>query len=320
MIILTGGAGFIGSCFLWRLNREGIDDVIVVDHLDASLKWRNLLGKKFLDYIQKDDFIRLIAEGKVPKPTHVVHMGACSSTTLTDAGYYIKNNYEYSKILAGWALSQKAHFLYASSAATYGDGKCGYSDADENTRKLEPLNMYGYSKHLFDMWALNNGLIGKITGIKFFNVFGPNEYHKEDMRSVVCKSFPGVRDEAKLRLFRSYRSDYGHGEQKRDFVYIKDAVEVMLYLFSNPKTTGIFNLGTGLARSWNDLAKAMFDAMRVKPSVEYIEMPESLREKYQYFTQADMSKLASSGCDHKFMTLEDSVKDYAEYLKEGLRL
>ena len=320
MIILTGGAGFIGSCFLRKLNEEGVEDVIVVDHLDPSCKWKNLLGKKFLDYVQKDDFIRLVAERKIPRPTHVVHMGACSSTTLTDADYYIRNNYEYSKVLAEWALSQKAHFLYASSAATYGDGKRGYSDSDENAANLEPLNMYGYSKHLFDTWVLNNGLAGKVTGIKFFNVFGPNEYHKEDMRSVVCKAFPEIRDEGKIRLFKSYRSDYAHGEQKRDFIYIKDAIEVMFYLFLNPKTTGIFNLGTGEARSWNDLAKAMFAAMGKKDSIEYIEMPETLREKYQYFTQADMKKLVSAGCDHKFMSLEDSVKDYAEYLTEGLRL
>jgi len=320
MIILTGGAGFIGSCFLRKLNEEGIEDIIVVDHLDSSCKWKNLLGKKFLDYVQKDDFIRLVEERKIPRPTHVVHMGACSSTTLTDADYYIRNNYEYSKVLAEWALSQKAHFLYASSAATYGDGKRGYSDSDENAANLEPLNMYGYSKHLFDMWVLNNGLEDKVTGIKFFNVFGPNEYHKEDMRSVVCKAFPQVRDEGKIRLFKSYRPDYAHGEQKRDFIYIKDAVEVMFYLFSNPKTTGIFNLGTGEARSWNDLAKAMFAAIGKKDSIEYIEMPETLREKYQYFTQADMGKIVSAGCAHKFMSLEDSVKDYAEYLTEGLRL
>lgn len=320
MIILTGGAGFIGSCFLQKLNEEGISDVIVVDHLDETDKWRNLLGKSFLDYIQKDDFLSLIEGHKLPRPKAVVHMGACTSTTLTDADYYLKNNYEYSKTLAEWALAGKASFLYASSAATYGDGSEGYSDDDENTRRLQPLNMYGYSKHLFDLWVLDNGLIDKVTGVKFFNVFGPNEYHKQDMRSVICKAFPQVRDEGRICLFKSYHTDYADGEQKRDFVYVKDAVEVMYHLFSAPQKTGIFNLGTSCARSWNDLAYAIFAAVDKKPVIKYIDMPESLREKYQYFTQADMSKLKETGYDLKFRSLEESVRDYAGYLKEDAYL
>ena len=317
MIILTGGAGFIGSGFLWKLNSEGVDDIIVVDHLDDSDKWRNLLGKKFRDYIQKDEFLRMVEEDSLPEPDHVVHMGACSSTTLTDAGYFIRNNYEYSKKLAEWALSYKAPFLYASSAATYGDGALGYSDSDDNTRKLRPLNMYGYSKQLFDLWVLANGLSDRVTGLKFFNVFGPNEYHKGDMMSVICKAFPQVRDEGRIRLFKSYRGDYPDGEQKRDFIYIKDAVEVMYSLFREPETTGIFNLGTGEARSWNDLALSIFQAMGKTPNIEYIDMPVSLREKYQYFTQADMTKLLESGCDLEFHTLEEAVKDYVTYLVKG---
>lgn len=310
MIVLTGGAGFIGSCFLEKLNAEGLSDIIVVDHLDASEKWKNLLGKQFADYIQKDDFLRLIQEHKMPRPKKVVHMGACSSTQLTDAGYYIKNNYEYSKILAEWALAQKAEFIYASSAATYGDGGQGYSDRDEFTPSLTPLNMYGYSKHLFDLWVLNNGIEKDVTGIKFFNVFGPNEYHKDDMRSVICKAFPRMRDEGKISLFKSYREEYADGEQKRDFIYIKDAVEVMWYFFSEPKVKGIYNLGTGKARSWNDIANAMFSALGKEPDIEYIEMPAHLKPKYQYFTEADMSKLRDAGCVHEFLSLEESVKDY----------
>ncbi len=317
MIILTGGAGFIGSCFLRKLNEAGIDDIIVVDHLDDSEKWKNLIGKRFRDYVQKDDFLRMVEEHKLPKPAFVIHMGACSSTTLTDADYYVKNNYEYSKILAEWTLAQKAPFLYASSAATYGDGSFGYSDSDENARRLRPLNMYGYSKHLFDLWVLNNGLAGKVTGLKFFNVFGPNEYHKEDMRSVICKAFPRVRDEGRISLFKSYREDYADGEQKRDFIYVKDAVEVMYYFFCNSKKTGIFNLGTGQARSWNDIARAMFTPVEKKPVIEYIDMPETLRKKYQYFTQADMSKLREAGCEFKFRVLENAVRDYVGYLKSG---
>jgi ADP-L-glycero-D-manno-heptose 6-epimerase len=320
MIILTGGAGFIGSCFLRKLNEEGIDDIIVVDHLDDSEKWRNLLGKHFRDYIQKDAFLRMLEEQRLPRPEFVVHMGACSSTTLTDADYFIKNNYEYSKILAEWALAKKSPFLYASSAATYGDGSFGYSDSDENTRRLCPLNMYGYSKHLFDLWIINNGLSNKVTGLKFFNVFGPNEYHKEEMRSVICKAFPQVRDEGRARLFKSYHEDCPDGEQKRDFVYVKDAVEIMYYFFSNPKKTGIFNLGTGEARSWNDVARAMFRAIDREPGIEYIEMPENIKGKYQYFTQANMTKLKKAGCDFKFHALEDSVRDYMGYLARGERL
>ncbi|MCK4463129.1 MAG: ADP-glyceromanno-heptose 6-epimerase [Candidatus Omnitrophica bacterium] len=320
MIILTGGAGFIGSAFLWKLNKEGINDIIVVDHLAETDKWRNLLGKRFQDYIQKDDFLHLVEKNKLQKPRYVVHMGACSSTTLTDTNYFIKNNYEYSKILAQWALRHRAPFLYASSAATYGNGRLGYDDNNETTYKLRPLNMYGYSKQLFDLWVLNNGFENKVTGLKFFNVFGPNEYHKGEMMSVICKRFSDVRDKRLMRLFKSYRDDYKAGEQKRDFIYIKDAVEVMYYLFNNPDKTGIFNLGTGVARSWNDLARAMFAALGKQGKIEYIEMPESLRPRYQYFTQAKMDKLRKAGCDFKFRSFEDSIKDYTEYLSEDKRL
>jgi len=321
MIILTGGAGFIGSCFLWKLNEKGINDIIIVDDLDKPGKCQNLEGKSYSDYIQKDDFLAMVKEDKAPVPEFVVHMGACSSTILTDTEYYIKNNYEYSKILAKWALSKKANFMYASSAATYGDGSEGYSDDTESTYNLKPLNMYGFSKHLFDLWVIKNDLIDKVTGIKFFNVFGPNEYHKEEMRSVVCKAFKQVRDEGKMRLFRSYNKDYDDGEQKRDFIYIKDAVEIMYYLFKNPQITGIYNLGTGKARSWNDLAKAMFKALKKKPVIEYIDMPENLREKYQYFTQADMSKLQSKiKGGYEFQELEKSIADYMKYLDDGKNL
>jgi ADP-L-glycero-D-manno-heptose 6-epimerase len=320
MIILTGGAGFIGSCFLRKLNDEGIDEIIVVDHLDDSEKWRNLIGKKFSDYIQKDDFLRLVEEHKLPRPKHIVHMGACSSTTLSDAGYFIKNNYEYSKKLAEWALAHKVPFLYASSAATYGDGEKGYSDNEGTLEALRPLNMYGFSKHMFDLWVKHQGLLQKVTGLKFFNVFGPNEYHKGDMMSVICKAFPQVRDEGYIRLFKSYRGEYPDGGQKRDFIYIKDAVDVMYYFFRNPQKTGIFNLGTGEARTWNDLAQAMFASMGKKPIIEHIEMPEYLRSKYQYFTQSDMTKVRKAGYAREFTPLEEAVKDYMGYLKERAHL
>ena len=315
MIILTGGAGFIGSCFLWKLNQEGINDIIVVDHLDDTEKWKNLNGKKFRDYIQKDDFLCQVEKGGIKKPKHIIHMGACSSTTLTDADYYIKNNYEYSKILAQWACKEKVPFIYASSAATYGGGELGYSDSDENSERLNPLNMYGYSKQLFDMWVLRNGFEKNVTGLKFFNVFGPNEYHKEEMMSIICKKYKEVAS-GKIALFKSYRDDYADGDQKRDFIYIKDAVNIMYDLFCNPSRTGIFNLGTGIARSWNDLAGAMFQALKVQPKIEYTEMPASLRSKYQYFTQADMSKLKKTGCNVECRSLEDAVAEYITYLSK----
>lgn len=200
--------------------------------------------------------------------------------------------------------------MYASSAATYGDGSLGYDDSDQTTCKLQPLNMYGYSKQIFDMWLLENGLINNATGLKFFNVFGPNEYHKGEMMSVVCKKFSEVNDKGQITLFKSYLEEYGHGEQKRDFIYVKDAVEVMNYFFNNPNKTGIFNLGTGQASSWNDLGKAMFAAVGNKVNIKYVEMPECLRPKYQYFTQAQMSKLRAAGCGVKFTSLMDAVEDY----------
>ncbi|MDD4957415.1 MAG: ADP-glyceromanno-heptose 6-epimerase [Candidatus Omnitrophica bacterium] len=316
MIILTGGAGFIGSCFLSKLNQEGVEDILVVDHLDSSEKWRNLAGKSFIDYVQKDDFLRMVQERKLPRPKAVVHMGACSSTTCTDADYFIKNNYEYSKVLAEWTLKSKVPFIYASSAATYGDGSAGYSDKVDSIKGLKPLNMYGLSKHMFDMWVLSSGLIGKVTGIKFFNVFGPNEYHKGDMMSVICKKFRQVRDKGKITLFKSYDPEYADGEQKRDFIYIKDVVDVMYHLLNNPDKTGIFNLGTGKARSWNDLAGAMFAALGKEPVIEYVEMPEDIRPKYQYFTQAEMARLKGTGYSRTFRELEDSVKDYIGYLSK----
>ncbi len=319
MIILTGGAGFIGSGFLWKLNQMGIQDVIVVDNLACTEKWRNLAGKHFIDYIQKDKFLSLVESNKAPQPKKVVHLGACSSTTLQDADYFISNNYEYSKKIALCALRHKADFLYASSAATYGSGEYGCQDDPVTTFKLKPLNMYGYSKQLFDLWVYHNHLEKKVAGMKFFNVFGPNEYHKGEMMSLVCKRFREVKETGIMKLFKSYRDDVPDGEQKRDFIYIKDAVELMYYLFNNPAKTGIFNLGTGAARSWNDLAQALFSALGIQGKIEYIDMPEVLRHKYQYFTQAHMGKLQKQKKYH-CQSLEDSVKDYAQYLENNAYL
>ena len=314
-IVLTGGAGFIGSCFLWKLNQEGIDNVIVVDDFADGSKWKNLVGKRFTDSIQKDDFLDILESGKIRRVKTIVHLGACTSTVLNDAAYFLKNNYEYSKRLAAWADIHAVRFIYASSAATYGDGSNGYDDAESKLQSLEPLNIYGYSKHLFDLWMLRRGLLKKAIGFKFFNVFGPNEYHKGEMMSVICKRFDDLKAGKPIRLFKSYHPDYKDGEQKRDFIYVKDAVEVMYYFFRKPHKAGVFNLGMGEAHSWNELAQAMSLVLEKNPEIEYIEMPEEIKSKYQYFTQAKMDKVRAASCKHKFMPLKDAIKDYTCYLK-----
>ena len=318
MIVVTGGAGFIGSAVAWKLNAEGIDDIVIVDSLGTSVKWKNLVNRRFADYLDKDDFLELVLDDAVPFDVDaVIHMGACSSTSETDADYLIENNYRYTAQLAGWAVGRNIRFIYASSAATYGDGSMGFSDDDGVTITLRPINMYGYSKQLFDLWALRNGLGTKIAGIKFFNVFGPNEYHKGDMRSVVHKSFGQIRETGKVKLFKSHRPDFHDGEQKRDFIYVKDCAEVIWWLLNNSEVTGIFNLGTGRARTWNALTKAVFSAMGIDPEIEYIDMPESVRQHYQYFTEAKMDKLLSTGCPLRTMSLEDAVSDYVRnYLEK----
>jgi len=298
MIVVTGGAGFIGSCFVWKLNQMGIDDILIVDRLRSGDKWKNLVGKKFEDYIDKRDFIDYVMhDGLSDNVEAVVHIGACSSTTETDADYLMENNFLYTRILAQACLEKNKKFFYASSAATYGDGTLGFSDEDSKTPHYKPLNMYGYSKHLFDLWVLKNKLQDKLTGFKFFNVFGPNEYHKAGMRSLVHKAFPDARRKHKIRLFKSYHPDYPDGGQKRDFVYVKDVLNVMAYFFQNPDIGGIYNIGTGKEQSWNELAKAMFKALGVEGNIEYIEMPDELKDKYQYFTEADLTKLRRVGCD-----------------------
>jgi ADP-L-glycero-D-manno-heptose 6-epimerase len=260
----------------------------------------------------------MICNNKVPsKISAILHMGACSSTTERDADYLWKNNFLYTRTLAEWAVQRNIRFIYASSAATYGDGKQGFSDDNNKINLLKPINMYGYSKQLSDLWVLRKKLESKMAGIKFFNVFGPNEYHKGDMTSVIFKAFHQIKETGKVKLFKSYKKEYKDGGQMRDFVYVKDCVNVMWWLFNNPMANGIFNLGTGKARTWNDLIKAVFAAMKKKTNIEYIAMPEALRNQYQYFTQAEMKKLRSAGCPVKFSSLEDSVRDYVvNYLQK----
>jgi ADP-L-glycero-D-manno-heptose 6-epimerase len=319
MIIVTGGAGFIGSAFVWKLNTEGIEDIVIVDDLGTSVKWKNLVNRRFADYIHKEDFIDMVLADHVPFDVRaVIHMGACSSTTERDADYLMENNYRYTQRLAEWAMHNDIRFIYASSAATYGDGSQGFADDDSLTTLLRPINMYGYSKQVFDLWALRTGAVKKMAGIKFFNVFGPNEYHKGDMTSVIYKSFHQIRETGKVRLFKSYRPPYGHGEQKRDFVYVKDCVDVLWWLLIHKDVCGIFNLGTAHARTWNDLVNAVYSAMGVTPAIEYIEMPDALRDQYQYFTEASIEKLNTAGYAACFLSLEDAVRDYiVEYLQKS---
>jgi ADP-L-glycero-D-manno-heptose 6-epimerase len=318
MIIVTGGAGFIGSAFVWKLNQEGIEDIVVVDRLGKTDKWKNLVNLRFVNYIHKDEFYDLIYNDTLSFEVEaIIHMGACSSTTERDADYLWQNNFAYTGQLAEWALERNIRFIYASSAATYGDGKQGFSDDHSKISELKPINMYGYSKQVFDLRVLRHSWEDKIAGIKFFNVFGPNEYHKGDMTSVIVKAFHQIKETGKVCLFKSYLPQYPDGGQMRDFVYVKDCIDVLWWLFKNQDVNGIFNLGTGKARTWNDLISAVFAAMETREKIEYIEMPESIRNQYQYFTQAEMDKLHSVGCPVSFSSMEDSVRDYVvNYLQK----
>lgn len=322
MIVVTGGAGFIGSAIVWRLNTLGNDSIILVDELGTTDKWKNLIGLKFQEFIHKDDFISSVIEDSVDFPIEaIIHMGANSSTTEKDADHLMSNNYLYTQELAKYCLSKNIRLIYASSAATYGDGSLGFVDDESKLETLRPLNMYGYSKQFFDLWAKKNKVLDKIAGIKFFNVYGPNEYHKGDMRSVVHKAFEQVRDIGKVKLFKSLHPNYKDGEQMRDFVYVKDAVEMTIYFLEHPEKNGIFNVGAGKARTWNDLVTALFNAVGKEVNIEYIDLPENLREKYQYFTEANLSKIRSAGYSEPTITLEDGVSDYVKnYLLKGLYL
>ncbi|MCK9408381.1 MAG: ADP-glyceromanno-heptose 6-epimerase [Bacteroidetes bacterium] len=320
MIIVTGGAGFIGSAMVAKLNAQGETNILVVDELGTSGKWKNLVGKQFADFIHKDHFIEMLLNERLPKVAAIIHMGANSSTTEKDVDHLMENNYRYTRILAEWSVRKKVRFIYASSGATYGDGSMGFSDADSVSPRLIPLNAYGYSKQLLDQWVLQHDLQQKVVGVKFFNVFGPNEYHKGEMKSLICKAYTQIQEMGKIRLFKSYKPEYKHGEQVRDFVYIKDCTEVLWWFLNSPKVNGIYNLGTGRARSWNDLAKAIFSALEISPNIEYVDMPEEIRTAYQYHTEAETTKLQSVQCPVQFRSLEDSVKEYVQnYLHPELR-
>lgn len=317
--IVTGASGLIGSAAVWALNKAGEHDILAVDHLGTSEKWKNLRALRFTDYMERDTFMEYLLQGDILDGVQgIIHMGACSSTTETDATYLVHNNFEYTKTLAELAAAKGIRFIYASSAATYGDGEQGYKDDESQIEKLRPLNMYGYSKQMFDLWAKKNGLLKEIAGVKFTNVYGPNELHKGGMRSMVCRSFEQIRDNGCVNLFKSYHPDYADGEQKRDFLYVKDAVDMVLFLLERKNLTGLYNIGSGKAETWNQLATAAFAAMGREVRINYIEMPEHLKGKYQYYTCADMTKMRAAGYTKEPTSLEDAIRDDIQvYLQPG---
>jgi ADP-L-glycero-D-manno-heptose 6-epimerase len=319
-ILVTGGAGFIGSRLIHELNNRGIEDIVVADFLGQDERWRNLEPLAFADYVDAGELLVALEEGQLGEFDLVLHMGACSSTTERDAAYLMRNNYEYTRQLAEWSVDQGTRFVYASSAATYGNGEAGMDDSSElsRLREFHPLNMYGYSKHLFDMYAARTGILDRCVGVKYFNVFGPNEQHKGDMRSMVNKAYHQIRETGVVRLFRSYRDDFRDGEQRRDFIYVNDAVAMTLHLAENPDAGGLFNIGSGRAETWLDLASEVFEAMNREPKIEFIEMPVEMRAAYQYSTVADIARLRSTGYDREIQPLADSVRDYVtRYLAAG---
>lgn len=321
--LVTGAAGFIGSALIHALNLSGQSNIIAADILGQDEKFKNLIPLQYADYIEADALLRLAEQQHdyFDQFDTIFHLGACSATTEKDASYLIRNNYEYTKTLASIAIEKGIRFVYASSAATYGDGSKGMDDRLEDLHTLCPLNMYGYSKHMFDCYAQRMGWLDKIVGLKYYNVFGPNEWHKNDMRSLVAKSYEQILTSGEIALFKSYHPDYTDGNQMRDFLYVKDAVAMTLHLAHSEQANGLFNLGSGQANTWNTLASAIFAALELEPNIRYIDMPEQLKGKYQYYTCANTEKLCSTGYTYDGYNLQNAVKDYVQqYLVTGRHL
>lgn len=311
MIIVTGGAGFIGSCVVRTLNDAGRDDIVIVDNISETDKWMNMRNKRYIKYVHKSEFLEEL-------PTYenveaIIHMGAQSATTERNFDYLWKNNFEYTKALWKYCAEKQISFIYASSAATYGDGSLGFDDKMD-INQLRPLNGYGYSKQLFDLWVKHQAMEfpKQHVGLKFFNVYGPNEYFKGSMASMVFHGFNQIMQDGEIRLFKSCNSNYEDGGQLRDFVYVKDICSVIMFFLRNQNLSGLFNVGTGRAQSFRELAEATFRALGKEPNIRYIDMPEKLRGKYQYYTQADMTQLATIGYPRGFMSVEAGVKDYVQ--------
>jgi ADP-L-glycero-D-manno-heptose 6-epimerase len=314
MLLVTGGAGFIGSNVVAALNEAGRADIVVNDVLGTDQKWRNLAKRQVADVVAPADLFRWLDERKLDA---VVHMGAISDTTATDADLVMENNFRTSMRLLDWCTGANVPFIYASSAATYGDGVQGFNDewSPEALQKLKPMSLYGWSKQLFDQavaerFVKKEKLPPQWAGLKFFNVFGPNEYHKGEMMSLVAKRFDDAKSGRTVRLFKSHREGIGDGEQRRDFIYVDDAVAVVRWLMQTPSVSGIFNVGTGKARSFRDLISSLFRALNLEPKIEYIDMPENIRGQYQYFTEAKVENLLRAGYNAGFTSLEDGVRSY----------
>lgn len=320
MIIVTGGAGFIGSCVVRALNDEGIEDIIIVDNISTTDKWMNLSNKRYIKYVHKCCFLQEL--DAYQNITAIIHMGAQSSTEEKDFDYLWRNNFEYTKALWKYCAEKGIQFIYASSAATYGSGEQGFDDSVD-IDCLSPLNGYGYSKQLFDQWVKNQASVfpRQYVGLKFFNVYGPNEYFKGKMASMIFHGYEQIQKTGKINLFKSYNGEYADGYQLRDFVYVKDICSVIIWLLRNEKVNGLFNVGTGVARSFKELAESVFYALGLKPNIEYIDMPEHLKKKYQYFTQAKIDKLRAVGYKREFIKLEEGTKDYVlEYLYKDYKI
>ncbi|MEY5020147.1 MAG: ADP-glyceromanno-heptose 6-epimerase [Verrucomicrobiota bacterium] len=321
LILVTGAAGFIGSALVWELNRRGFERIVITDVLGADEKWRNLVPLRFENYIDASELLGNLESKSLKDVRWIFHLGACSSTTEKNASYLMENNFHYTRRLAEWALEGKRRFVYASSAATYGDGSAGMEDGHEQLERYRPLNMYGYSKHLFDLHAKRHDWLDRIVGLKYFNIFGPNEDHKGDMRSVVHKAYNQIRNTGSVELFKSHHPDFRDGEQQRDFLYVKDAVNATIHLATEPHAAGIFNIGSGIASTWIELVTPIFHALDLPVSIQFIDMPEALRGKYQYRTLADTSRLKSCGWTGPQFTLNAAVRDYvSHYLVSNRRL
>ena len=320
-ILVTGAAGMIGSALVWELNRQGYANIILTDRLGCDEKWRNLVPLRYADYLDAGQLLDQLDTPALAAVRWVFHLGACSSTTEKDADYLMENNFRYTRRLAEWALAGQRRFVYASSAATYGNGDAGMEDGQEHLGSYRPLNMYGYSKHLFDLYARQRGWLERIVGLKYFNIFGPNEDHKGDMRSVVHKACGEIRQTGKVSLFRSHHPDFRDGEQQRDFLYVKDAVAMTLHLANSTAAAGIYNIGSGHAATWIELVTPIFTALNLPVNIAFVDMPEILRGKYQYHTCANIRRLLDSGWSGSRQSLTEAVGDYvSNYLVPDRRL
>lgn len=311
MLVVTGGAGFIGSVLVAMLNARGRRDILIVDEYGDGPKWKNLRGKAFLDVVMLKKFAHDLAAGVYDGNLDgILHIGAITDTSFPDMDELQVRNVRYTRLLANWAMTHEVRFVYASSASVYGNGALGFSDADAVTPTLLPLNPYAFSKWLSDTEAIRDGWTGNIASLRFFNVFGPNEYHKGRMASVPWHSTNQIRETGQIKLFQSHNSNYADGAQERDFVYVKDVCAVVLWFLDHPNANGIYNVGTGQARTFNDLAAAIFRALDKPADISYIPTPENIRAAYQYHTQADLTRLRQLGCDVPFLSLEDAIQDY----------